>query len=364
LINDLPNGVGIDDRFQRPSGGVSLFHRVTMRGKMPHATRPKRERVNGREIRASPDSDPDRPLSGLNGERPIVPEWYRALSATPTETFRVDIQGANIEVLAWGQRGHPGILLAHGSRAHARWWAPVAPMLSKTMRVVALSYSGMGLSDWRDSYSIDLEVDELFGTAQAGGLFASGDPPCFVGHSFGARAVARAAELRGAELGGAILVDTPIAARERHRSADISDNPRRYPTLAAALARFCLAPPQRCENLFILDEIARAGLVEDEHGWTWLFDPRFRHKLQLHDAWQSIHRPACPLGFIYGENSALVTAELLSAQRQRVAPGTPFIGIPMAGHHVMFDQPVALSVAIRSMMFAFNACRGQVVAGD
>ncbi len=231
-------------------------------------------------------------------------------------------------------------------------------MLSKTMRVVALSYSGMGQSDWRDTYSIDLEVEELFGAGEAGGLFASSTPPCFVGHSFGARAVARAAELRGAELGGAILVDSAIAGSLQNRAAGISESPRRYPTLAAALARFTLAPPQRCENLFILDEVARAGLVEDEHGWRWRFDPRFRHKLQLNDAWQSIHQPACQLGFVYGEDSALVTAKLLSAQRQRVARGTPFIGIPMAGHHVMFDQPVALSVAIQSMMLAFDAYRG------
>jgi pimeloyl-ACP methyl ester carboxylesterase len=324
---------------------------------MPHAMT-ERERANDREIRVSPDDDSDRPLSGLNGDRAVAPEWYRALSATPIETFRVDIEGAGIEMLTWGERGHPGILLAHGSGAHAHWWAPVAPMLSKTMRVVALSYSGMGQSDWRDKYSIDLEVEELFGAAQACGLFDSGVPPSFVGHSFGARAVARAAELRGAELGGAILVDSAIAASQEKRSVEISENHRRYPTLAAALARFTLAPPQRCENLFILDEVARAGLVQDEDGWRWRFDPGFRHKLQLNDAWQSIQRPACPLGFIYGESSALVTEELLSAQRKRVAPGTPFIGIPMAGHHVMFDQPVALSVAIQSMMFTFNAYRG------
>lgn len=313
---------------------------------MPHATRPKRKRVNG---------DPDRPLARLNGRRPVAPDWYRVLSATPPETFRVDVQGAGIEVLAWGQRGHPGILLAHGSRAHARWWAPVAPMLSATMRVVALSYSGMGLSDWRDHYSIDLEVDELFGAAQAGGLFDGGDPPCFVGHSFGAKAVALAAELRGSELGGAILVDSAIAAHEPQGRSEFSETPRRYSTLAAALARFCLAPPQKCENLFILDDVARAGLVQDEDGWRWRFDPGFRRKLKRYDVWGSIQRPACPLGFIYGENSALLNEGLLSAQRKRVRPETQFLGIPMAGHHVMFDQPVALSVAIQSMMFRFNA---------
>lgn len=326
---------------------------------MPHAMRPKREQVGGREPRVSSDDDSDRPLAALNGDQPVAPEWYRALSSTPVETLRVDVKGASIEVLAWGRRGNPGILLAHGSRAHARWWLPVAPTLATTMRVVALSYSGMGSSGWRDSYSIDLEVDELFGAAQAGGLLGDGASPCFVGHSFGANAVARAAELRGSELGGAILVDSAIVPHEGHQSFDVSGNLRRYPTLAAALARFCLSPPQRCANLFILDEVARAGLVQDEEGWRWRFDPKFRHKMQPYNVWQSIRRPACPLGFIYGENSALLNGEILSAQRKTVARGTPFIGIPMAAHHVMFDQPVALSVAIQSMMFAFNASRAE-----
>jgi pimeloyl-ACP methyl ester carboxylesterase len=321
---------------------------------MSHAPHPTPQSVDDREIGPSPDGDADRPLAGLNGERPAAPEWYRALSSTPMETLEVDVQGASIEVLTWGQRGRPGLLLAHGSRAHARWWLPVAPILARTMRVVAFSYSGMGASGWRDSYSIDQQVDELFGAAEAGGLFGHGAPPCFAGHSFGANAVVRAAELRGTELGGAILVDSAIVPYDGQRSFDVSGNTRRYATLAAALARFSLSPPQRCDNLFILDDVARAGLVQEDGGWRWRFDPKFRHKMQPYNVWQSVRQPACPLGVIYGEESALLKDEILSAQRKSMAPGTPFIGIPMAAHHVMFDQPVALSVAIQSMIFGFK----------
>jgi pimeloyl-ACP methyl ester carboxylesterase len=87
------------------------------------------------------------------------------------------------------------------------------------------------------------------GRGTAGGLFDGGALPCFVGHSFGSRAVARAAEQRGDSLSGAILIDSAIAAYDQIRNADISDKHRLYPTLAAALARFNLAPPQPCENL-------------------------------------------------------------------------------------------------------------------
>ena len=57
---------------------------------------------------------------------------------------------------------------------------------------------------------------------------------------------------------------------------------RVYPTLEAGIARFRLAPPQTCENLFIADYIARNSLREVEGadgkpGYSWRFDPQFWH---------------------------------------------------------------------------------------
>src|SRR5258706_98098 len=54
--------------------------------------------------------------------------------------------------------------------------------------------------------------------------------------------------------------------------------PRIYPNVQAALARFRLAPPQPNENRYILDFIARRGLKPapladgSGEGWTWRFD--------------------------------------------------------------------------------------------
>ncbi len=83
----------------------------------------------------------------------------------PAETLFANIGGADIEVLAWGERGRPGVLLAHGSCAHARWWSPVAAMLATEFRVASLSWSGMGGSQWRDSYCFEQQADELFAAA-------------------------------------------------------------------------------------------------------------------------------------------------------------------------------------------------------
>ena len=84
----------------------------------------------------------------------------------------IDIAGARIETLAWGERGKPGLLLMHGNGAHAQWWSFIAPFFARDWRVVAFSWSGMGRSDRRPSgtYSLDLFVDEAFSIAQAEGI--------------------------------------------------------------------------------------------------------------------------------------------------------------------------------------------------
>jgi pimeloyl-ACP methyl ester carboxylesterase len=45
-------------------------------------------------------------------------------------------------------------MLLHGNAAHLGWWSFLAPLLAGQYRVVALSFSGMGASSWRDAYSV------------------------------------------------------------------------------------------------------------------------------------------------------------------------------------------------------------------
>jgi len=78
-----------------------------------------------------------RPLANYARQQPDCPNWYREAMAIPYEEMCVDVLGAKIEVLAWGDPSNPGLLLAHGMRGHARWWGPVAPLLSRKYRVVS-----------------------------------------------------------------------------------------------------------------------------------------------------------------------------------------------------------------------------------
>jgi pimeloyl-ACP methyl ester carboxylesterase len=291
----------------------------------------------------------DRPLAGFNGLPPPAPDWYRQLPIEPEHTLFPTVAGARIEVLVWGEARNPGILLAHGSRAHARWWGPVAPLLAQHYRVASFSWSGMGRSDWRDAYSTDLQIAELFAAADAAGLFAASKPPVFIAHSFGTRALTQAAAERGDELAGAILVDG-VLAFGRLPPIETMAKDARYPSLENALARFTLKPNQSCDNPFILDDIARASLEQVHNGWRWRFDPQFYRKLKMIDVWPALARPKCPLALVHGQDSAVLLPDELAAEQAQAPAGTPFVCIPNAAHHIMADQPIALTAVLRSLI--------------
>jgi pimeloyl-ACP methyl ester carboxylesterase len=206
----------------------------------------------------------------------------------------------------------------------------------------------MGGSQWREAYSTAQQAEELFAAAEAASLFAGARPPVFIGHSFGARAVAHAIQSRERALTGAILVDSTIM-HDRLPAFGEGSAPR-YASLAEALSRFNLRPAQQCANLFLIDAIARAGVEETDGGWRWRFDPDYYRKYAISTVWPPSAELACRLAFVYGEDSAPVTAAELAAQQRQAPPGTPFIGIPDAGHHVMLDQPIALTVALRALL--------------
>lgn len=296
------------------------------------------------------DRRPDYPLAAFAGAPPPAPDWYGALMRQPPEEHRVTVEGAGIEVLAWGERGRPGILLVHGNWAHARWWGPVAPLLAKDYRVAALSLSGMGGSDWRDHYAHATRNAELAAAIEIAGLRDGGRAPIVVGHSLGGAIVASAMAALGQGWGGAVVLDSFIVPPELQPGGrPMTIGVRHYPDIASALARFRLSPAQPTSAPYILDDVARAGLVEAQGVWRWRFDPTAMGRTKIGDAWSGVTTPSCPLAFCYGENSALATPAIVAVQRAGAPPGTPSIGIPQAWHHLMFDQPFALVATLRAL---------------
>jgi pimeloyl-ACP methyl ester carboxylesterase len=298
------------------------------------------------------------PLAHLAGAPPDAPDWFgRALARSPGRSF-VPVAGARIETLTWGERGRPGLLLLHGNSAHADWWSFIAPYFADQFRVAALSWSGMGGSDWRERYSIDLFVEEAMTAATEAGLFESPAKPVIVAHSFGGFVTLAAAARHGERLRAAILVDTPIFLRERRSEQSRTKGPdsfrpnRIYPTFEAALARFRYAPLQPCDNLFITDFLARHSIkpLAAGGGWTWKFDPYLWREYERENPVSSLSRLACPLALIDGERSPLIAEDDVARVRSLVAADVPAVQIPEAHHHVLADQPLALIAAITALL--------------
>ena len=309
------------------------------------------------------------PLAALKGALPPQPRGFTDARAQQPECAWPVVQGARIEALSWGPRDAPGLLLLHGKMAHARWWSFVAPWLSSAHRVVALSFSGMGGSDWRDAYAMQTWADEALAVAQACGLFEHAQRPLVVGHSFGGFVALHCAQQHGARLAGVFALDTPLMSREQRQARArpglrqaIAQRPTKlYPSLAAALARFRFAPEQPCDNLYIADHIARTSLkpVASPDGgtaWTWRFDPKVA-PVGPGNAALALSEAACPVAIGWGAESALVTPPVARYMGELAGPAAPRIEIPAARHHVMVDQPLALVAALRALLQTWPGAR-------
>ena len=293
------------------------------------------------------------PLAALAGQVPPAPDWFTAALADAPERSFVTVQGAPVEMLAWGRVGDPGLLLLHGNGAHADWYSFIAPLLRSGRRVLAISFSGMGGSGWRTEYSVAQWADEALAAAQAGGLFEAEVAPTVVAHSFGGFALMNLAARFGDRLAQAVIVDTPIRppgaaqARSRHR-ADNARSARVYDSVDAALLRFRFLPAQGCEHLFIADHIARHSLKavvgpQGQPAWVWRFDPFvFRH-FAFGQPYQDLGRAQCPMVLVRGGRSRLLSAELLANAQALAPPGTRLMAVADADHHVMVDQPLAFA---------------------
>ena len=321
------------------------------------------------------------PLAPFAGARPPSPAWFDLALARAPDRSNVSVRGADIELLTWGKRGKPGLLFVHGNSAHADWWSFIAPFFADDYRIAAFSLSGMGGSDWRDAYGFEVFAEEMDACARAGGLYDSGAPPIYVGHSFGGALVYHATARYPDRMRAGVVIDTGFggpptaeefaridAARVAAGGASVQwrdprnhQSNRVYPTLAEALSRFRLMPPQVPGNLYIADYIARhslkaAALPDGGEGWTWKFDPTLMAKIDPEQIFTPAGEPRPPLVHIVGDRSLLTSPEWMAVRgKLELAPNLPRIVIPDCAHHVMVDQPLALIGALRALLAVWPA---------
>ena len=283
-------------------------------------------------------------------DTPAAPAWFTDAIATVPDERTVRVKGCDIHYLRWGDVERPGLVLVHGGAAHAHWWSFIAPLLLPHHHVIAVDLAGHGDSGRRPVYAVETWADEVIAAAEDSGMTA---PPVLVGHSMGGLVAIAAGSLHGERLAGVVVVDSPVRRpdpeSEEGERGRMFRNPKVYADLETAVAHFHLAPPQPCDNDFVVDFIARRSLREVDEGWTWKFDQKvFRRDRQGIDDYLADIR--CRIAVFKGQHSDLVTADVQDYMDELLGRNSPIVEIPAAYHHVPLDQPVALVAALRAIL--------------
>ncbi|MBX6389473.1 MAG: alpha/beta hydrolase [Frankia sp.] len=287
-----------------------------------------------------------------------APAWFDAALDNRPEHFRAEVAGARISYRCWGEPGLPAIVLVHGGAAHAGWWDHIAPMIPSEYRVIALDLSGHGDSARRDQYSLSTWAAEVIGVIDHAGVAS---PPIIIGHSMGGWVTITTAAEYPDRVAGIVLIDSPVAeftpeeraARERTAFGPL----RVYPTASDALSRFRTVPSQPHTLPYVIEHIARGSIGAVQGGWTWKFDPNvFIERNPSPEVLQKVH---CRVALFRAENG-LITPDIGVQMYNLLGRVAPVIEIPLAGHHVMLDQPLLLVTGIRTILADWEHSSPQV----
>jgi pimeloyl-ACP methyl ester carboxylesterase len=259
------------------------------------------------------------------------------------------VDGCEIYTRAWGEPGRPGIVLVHGSAAHAGWWDPIAEALAQDFHVVALDLSGHGDSGWRDSYSGAAWADEVLAVIDEYDVA----PTVLVGHSLGARVALVAAGERPAAVSGLMLLDPPIRPPAPDGSPPRAPmrtpgGARTFSTLDEAKMSFHLRPHEPILNHERLLEVAAGSFREGDDGWTYKADSRVHERIDDLPLAEPLAALESPLLIVYGAMSPVYAFSEPSFAVDAHAGETEVVTIRDAYHHLMFDHGPELTDRIRA----------------
>ena len=256
----------------------------------------------------------------------------------------VEVDGAAIRYRRWdGPPGATPVLLAHGVLAHRRWWDPIAAWLSRDHPVAALDFSGMGDSGRRRRYDRNLHALEIAEVARALGFRRA----VLAAHSYGGDPAIRCCSRFPDLFSRLILLDCRLVlpgVTRTHRSL----KNQTYPTAEAARERFRLWPESPLADPTLLDHVIDHSMERVEGGWTWKFDADMELGADPKDP-LDVTRLAIPTVFVRGEESVVTTPEQMAVTRAHL-PHALHLSIPAAGHHLLLDQPVALTTLLRTLL--------------
>jgi pimeloyl-ACP methyl ester carboxylesterase len=282
-----------------------------------------------------------------------APQWFLDALAVPCAQRQVEVDGATISYLAWGEPGQRGLVFVHGGAAHAHWWTHVAATFASEFRVLALDLSGHGDSHHRPTYSLHQWAAEVMAVAADGQVAGE---PVVIGHSMGGFVTIVTAARHGSELGGVIVCDSPVTEPdpeiEPTATQAFGRSGRIYEDAEEAVRRFRTVPPQEAYLEYVLDHVARRSLRPVDGGWEWKFDRRvfaqFAGQLR-HVSLPYLHELTCRFALLRSQYG-LVTPDISATMYEALGRRAPLIELPEAGHHAMLDQPLVLITALRSLL--------------
>lgn len=304
-------------------------------------------------------------LSDLEGAVKQPSKWLTEVLTVDREEGWLDSNGTSIHYFRWGDPSKPGLLMLHGFLAHSRCFAFIAPLLANDYHIVAYDLSGMGDSGAREDYPDDIRVAEALDVAQHTGLFDNAKKPTVIAHSYGGIVGTAAVSAHPQKFAGLIICDLMVIRPEilkkhadsfRRPGNQDRDKPNRiYPDYESAKQRFVLAPPQKVEQPELLDFMAYHSLKQVDGGWSWKFSPSVYPKVNgVENRWSEVGQRivATPgrVAIIYGRESVLFTSDSADYIRELGGDAIPIIDIPFARHHLMLDQPIAFTTALKSVL--------------
>ena len=267
----------------------------------------------------------------------------------PYEDRTTVVDGANIHYLCWGEQARPGLVFVHGGAAHAHWWTHVAAQFAEVYRVAALDLSGHGDSDWRNAYSLDTWCEEVVAVADDAQM---AEEPIIVGHSLGGYVTMATAANHHNRIGGAVVLDSAVTAPDPEMQTNRRNqfaNPKVHADMETATARFRTVPEQDHYEDYVMRHVATMSLKPVENGVTWKFDPSVFGGARRSTADDLLKQISCRIALFRAEHG-LMTTTIGSYMYEQLGRVAPVVEIPLAGHHMMLDQPLQVVTALRTLL--------------
>ena len=154
------------------------------------------------------------------------------------------------------------------------------------------------------------------------------------------------------ELAGAIILDSAVTAPDPEMQVQRRSQfatPKVHADFPTAMARFRPVPEQESTEPFVMHHIARMSLTEVEGGVTWKFDPVVFQEQRRSAADELLRQVTCRIALFRAENG-LVTPGIGAYMYEQLGRVAPIVEIPLAGHHMMLDQPLLVVAAIRTLL--------------